>query len=538
MDKHNKLEEQHIDFHVFQELSERETLQIGKLRLNLAEYANGEGRGREDDVVVRRYLMQDSKINSTIKIGIGMHQLDGETNFTAPPLRAAAVFEGFTGIIASEQEQDCMQGQGRKPPTGPSAELNELQDMYRLALAASWACGGSSELAADKCVEDIFAGGDGWGNRAKEDTHNPALSLSLHTDARRGSLRTWTNDESEDEGMGTATPANRESWARRTRRRIHTPRGTRTREDISENRSSSRTEERSNERSDEKSLRDERGDQRSLRERSIRYETREGERERSLRNEDRVSSSRSLFGESRSVRSRSDQRSPRFDLENDDRTAPSRTASEHSRASGVSQTSAASEKASSIRTTSSASLSTHDTIGSRSLHTRSQQATGAVYDPINPLSRIHFPDASPNLVPGDMTTMRAMRAPKSPQRLRFPQPRAISPKNHSSRLGPSSADERDYAKDFSRDRLGSSSSWGGKSRRKEEVLEWDVREDLRAWKVPVKESNLEDAGAARSGPDAVKSKNQKGGAECEEDKEKTSVAEEGDCGKTKEKGER
>jgi hypothetical protein len=33
--------------------------------------------------------------------------------------------------------------------------------MYRRALAASWAAD-SSELPADKCVEDIFNGGDGW----------------------------------------------------------------------------------------------------------------------------------------------------------------------------------------------------------------------------------------------------------------------------------------------------------------------------------------------------------------------------------------
>lgn len=525
MDKHSRLEEQRLDFEVFQELSSSETLQIGKLRLNLAEYANGEGRGREDDIVVRRYLMQDSKINSTVKIGIGMHQLDGPTDFIAPQLRAAAVFEGFTGIITSEQEQDGTQntGTGGKPPTGPSAELNELQDMYRLALAASWACGGSGELAADKCVEDIFAGGDGWGNKAEPrvDTYNQ----TLHPDARRGSLRTWTNDESEDEGMGTATPVNRESWASRTRRRIHTPRGTRTRngEDIDEHRSNSRAEDPS----DSRSLQDERNDQRSLRERSIRYEAREKERERSLRNEDRVSSARSLF-DTRSIRSKSDQRSTRFDLSQDDRPVTSRTASEHSRASEISHHSIASEKpskASSIRTTSSASLSTHDahgTIPPNTLRMRGQQATGSVYDPINPLSKTHCPDALPSLIPGDITTMRAMRAPRSPQSVRFPQPRPVSPKSTQS-LRPSAAShDRDQPQDFSRDRHGSAESWGGKSRRREEVLEWDVREDLRAWKLPAKESCLEDAGV---GNGTAKSKNQKGGAECEEDKKKTSVAE-------------
>ena len=47
-----------------------------------------------------------------------------------------------------------------------SRELAELQDMYRRALAASWAAQ-PGELQADECIEDIFAGGDGMGNPEK-----------------------------------------------------------------------------------------------------------------------------------------------------------------------------------------------------------------------------------------------------------------------------------------------------------------------------------------------------------------------------------
>lgn len=45
-----------------------------------------------------------------------------------------------------------------------SREHGELQDMYRRTLAASWAAG-SGEPRADECIEDIFSGGDGWGER-------------------------------------------------------------------------------------------------------------------------------------------------------------------------------------------------------------------------------------------------------------------------------------------------------------------------------------------------------------------------------------
>jgi hypothetical protein len=47
-----------------------------------------------------------------------------------------------------------------------SRETGELQDMYRRTLAAYWAAQ-PGELKADECIEDIFAGGDGWGDRAK-----------------------------------------------------------------------------------------------------------------------------------------------------------------------------------------------------------------------------------------------------------------------------------------------------------------------------------------------------------------------------------
>lgn len=71
------LQEQLIVFEVNQEYSgARERIILGTIKLNLAEYA---GVQRE----TRRYLMQDSKINSTIKITIAMKQVGGDTHYTA-----------------------------------------------------------------------------------------------------------------------------------------------------------------------------------------------------------------------------------------------------------------------------------------------------------------------------------------------------------------------------------------------------------------------------------------------------------------------
>lgn len=47
------------------------------------------------------------------------------------------------------------------PAISKGRDQNDVQDMYRRALAASWAAQ-PDELPADQCIEDIFSGGDGW----------------------------------------------------------------------------------------------------------------------------------------------------------------------------------------------------------------------------------------------------------------------------------------------------------------------------------------------------------------------------------------
>jgi len=53
---------------------------------------------------------------------------------------------------------------------------SDLQDMYRRSLAASWAAT-IGELPADQCIEDIFAGGEGWKGKYKPTT-NPLTRAS------------------------------------------------------------------------------------------------------------------------------------------------------------------------------------------------------------------------------------------------------------------------------------------------------------------------------------------------------------------------
>jgi hypothetical protein len=79
------------------------------------------------------------------------------------------------------------------PQISKSRDHSELQDMYRRALAASWASQ-QGELPADQCVEEIFAGGDGWKLDAKlapRITHNhrntSGEGLDVHHRTQSGS---------------------------------------------------------------------------------------------------------------------------------------------------------------------------------------------------------------------------------------------------------------------------------------------------------------------------------------------------------------
>lgn len=71
VDRNGMLQETEIHFEIMQEYSSGargERIILGNIKLKLAEYVDG-----SDDVgdgVCRRYLMQESRINSTLKVGI------------------------------------------------------------------------------------------------------------------------------------------------------------------------------------------------------------------------------------------------------------------------------------------------------------------------------------------------------------------------------------------------------------------------------------------------------------------------------------
>lgn len=137
--------------------------------------------------------MQESKINSTLKIGILMKQTEGDKDFIAPALKTAMVFGGIAGIMSSTEPAGEGEGDlGHMPSImSKTRELGELQDMYRRTLAATWACQ-TGEMAPDKLVEDIFAGGDGGATylpprpiSSRGDGGDDSTSISDSVDSRQ-----------------------------------------------------------------------------------------------------------------------------------------------------------------------------------------------------------------------------------------------------------------------------------------------------------------------------------------------------------------
>jgi hypothetical protein len=171
-----------------------------------------------EEGITRRYLMQESKINSTLKLGILMVQVDGDRNYVAPPLKTAPMFGGIAGIMAGETVEPVDDATG---PAGVSSMTNqnksrdasELHDMYRRSLAASWACQ-PGELPADECIEDIFSGGDGW------KVSGSVQRKTSHRSPQGGQdIEVASSSSSYDEDMGNNTL--RPSDARRIRSRLN-----------------------------------------------------------------------------------------------------------------------------------------------------------------------------------------------------------------------------------------------------------------------------------------------------------------------------
>lgn len=131
-----------------------------------------------------------------------MKQTEGDKTFTAPPLKTVPVFGGIAGIMTAEQA-DGDEGSNVPSMSSKARESGMLQDMYRRTLAASWLAQ-AGELPADKCIEDIFAGGDGWAaDHAPGVNASPKLGGSTEEDDSDGDSRTLRGHKRHTSGTGS-----------------------------------------------------------------------------------------------------------------------------------------------------------------------------------------------------------------------------------------------------------------------------------------------------------------------------------------------
>lgn len=131
-----------------------------------------------------------------------MKQTEGDKTFIAPPLKTAPVFGGIAGIMTTEQA-DGDEGNNVPSMSSNARESGMLQDMYRRTLAASWLAQ-AGELPADQCIENIFAGGDGWAADHNPSTNaSPRLGGGTEDDESDGDSRTLRGHKRHTSGSGS-----------------------------------------------------------------------------------------------------------------------------------------------------------------------------------------------------------------------------------------------------------------------------------------------------------------------------------------------
>ena len=135
-------------------ISGRERLRIGNLAINLSEYASVKSE-------TRRYLLQDSKMNSTVKLTISVVHVEGSRDYTTPPLKKAQMFHGITNLLAENKDSLPRISRELEQYNPKHMLYSPTQETYRRTFAAQCRLHGD-ELPPRDVVESIFKGGSGW----------------------------------------------------------------------------------------------------------------------------------------------------------------------------------------------------------------------------------------------------------------------------------------------------------------------------------------------------------------------------------------
>jgi len=146
------LQERMLILEVWVEMN-RDRFRIGNVAVNLSEYASVKSE-------TRRYLLQESKMNSTVKVTIQVSHVEGQRDYTTPPLKKAQMFHGITNLLAENKDLPQI-SRGIEQYNSKHTLQSPTQEIYRRTFSAQWRLQ-AGELPPGEVVEDIFKGGSGW----------------------------------------------------------------------------------------------------------------------------------------------------------------------------------------------------------------------------------------------------------------------------------------------------------------------------------------------------------------------------------------
>ena len=150
--RHGVLQERMLILEVWVEMN-RDRFRIGNVAINLSEYASVKSE-------TRRYLLQESKMNSTVKVTVQVSHVEGHQDYSTPPLKKAQMFHGITNLLAENKDLPQI-SRGIEQYNSKHALHSPTHELYRRTFSAQWRLQ-AGELPPREVVESIFKGGSGW----------------------------------------------------------------------------------------------------------------------------------------------------------------------------------------------------------------------------------------------------------------------------------------------------------------------------------------------------------------------------------------
>lgn len=156
---------------------------MGKVELNISEQV---GRGRTGDRdPVMKVLLRDSRVNSVLHVEMKPVQYKGTTEYRVPDLTTPQLFGDITGVINEQRTRAAERNSDRSSESRDHASISRL---YHRTFAVVWDTR-PGDLDPESCIEDIFAGGDGFSHDYDLPSyHSPSPASRHHSSGSNRSL--------------------------------------------------------------------------------------------------------------------------------------------------------------------------------------------------------------------------------------------------------------------------------------------------------------------------------------------------------------